>query len=87
MKSNSALLRSLGGIFALILLSSVAFAQAPVGTISKLSLKSAVLGEDRVILVRTPAGYETNNRKYPVMYLTDGDTQISHTGSTIEFLF
>jgi len=86
MKSNSALLRFLGGIALLVILSSVAFAQAPVGTVSKISLKSGVLGEERIILVRTPPGYETNNRKYPVMYLTDGDTHIAHTGSTIEFL-
>lgn len=76
---------SLAGLVLLVALVSVsAFAQddAP----AKLVIKSAVLGEDRVILVRTPAGYATNNRSYPVLYMTDGDAHIKHTSSTIEFL-
>jgi len=74
----------------LVLLSSSAFAQgygnagAP-GT-ARLTIKSSVLGEDRVILVRTPAGYDTNNQSYPVLYMTDGDAHIGHTASTVEFL-
>lgn len=62
------------------------FAQIPAGTMSKVVLKSEVLGEDRTILIRTPAGYEANKTKYPVLYLTDGDAHIGHTSSTIEFL-
>jgi len=53
---------------------------------TKLVIKSSVLGEDRTILVRTPPGYETNGRKYPVLYMTDGDAHIGHTSSTIQFL-
>ena len=45
-----------------------------------------MLGEDRVILVRTPAGYEANKASYPVLYMTDGDAHMAHTASTIEFL-
>jgi predicted alpha/beta superfamily hydrolase len=51
-----------------------------------MSLKSTVLGEERIILVRTPPGYETNDVKYPVLYMTDGDAHMGHTASTIEFL-
>ncbi|HZE70329.1 MAG TPA: alpha/beta hydrolase-fold protein [Pyrinomonadaceae bacterium] len=87
MKLNLASVRSLGGVFAfLLLLSPAVFGQAPTGTLSKFTLKSEVLGEERTILVRTPPGYDTNSRKYPVLYMTDGDAQIGHTGSTIEFL-
>ena len=68
----------------LILVSSSAFAQ--VAGVSKLTIKSKVLGEDRLILVRTPQGYDTNKRAYPVMYMTDGDAHLAHTSSTIEFL-
>jgi hypothetical protein len=68
----------------LSLLSLSAFAQY--GGPTKLTIKSSVLGEDRTILVRTPPGYETNKRAYPVLYMTDGDAHIGHTGSTIEFL-
>jgi hypothetical protein len=38
----------------LLLISSAAIAQPGVGTVKRFSLKSTVLGEDRVILVRTP---------------------------------
>ncbi|MEP7343328.1 MAG: alpha/beta hydrolase-fold protein, partial [Acidobacteriota bacterium] len=66
-------------------LSVTAFGQDGQG-IKRLSLKSAVLGEERIVLVRTPDEYERSGQRYPVLYLTDGDRQIGHTISTIEFL-
>jgi predicted alpha/beta superfamily hydrolase len=86
MRVNSVVTRSLGGVFAFLLLSISAMAQAPAGNVTKLVVKSAVLGEDRTILVRTPPGYDTNKQPYAVMYMTDGEAHIGHTGSTIEFL-
>src|SRR6185295_6041401 len=74
----------LGVLVVLALVSSSAFAQA--GTVSRLTIKSKVLGEDRLILVRTPQGYEANKQAYPVVYMTDGDAHIGHTSSTVEFL-
>ena len=74
----------LGTFLFLVLFSSSAFAQY--GGPAKLTIKSSVLGEDRVILVRTPPGYATSNVKYPVLYMTDGDAHIGHTSSTIDFL-
>ncbi len=80
----------LGVITLLVFLSPSAFAQgygnAGAPGIAKLTIKSSVLGEDRVILVRTPAGYDANNQSYPVLYMTDGDAHIGHTASTVEFL-
>jgi predicted alpha/beta superfamily hydrolase len=70
----------------LLLISSTAFGQPAIGSVTKFTIKSAVLGEDRVILVRTPVGYETNKVSYPVLYMTDGDAHIRHTASSIEFL-
>ena len=52
----------------------------------RLSLKSVVLGEERVILVRTPPGYGRNTERYPVLYMTDGDTHLVHTSGTVNFL-
>jgi predicted alpha/beta superfamily hydrolase len=75
----------LGTLVLLVLISSTAFGQYAGGP-TKLTIKSSVLGEDRVILVRTPPGYATNNVKYPVLYMTDGDAHIGHTSSTIDFL-
>lgn len=83
-RSRSAAMSLLGTLVLLVLFCSSAFAQY--GGPTKLTIKSAVLGEDRVILVRTPPGYETNKRAYPVLYMTDGDAHIGHTSSTIEFL-
>jgi predicted alpha/beta superfamily hydrolase len=52
----------------------------------RLTIKSAVLGEERVALVRTPPGYDTNGQRYPVLYMTDGSSHIGHTSATVEFL-
>jgi predicted alpha/beta superfamily hydrolase len=68
-----------------LLSSSPVFAQAIPG-VTTLKLKSEVLGEERTILVRTPAGYEAGSQRYPVLYMTDGDAHIGHTAATIEFL-
>lgn len=72
-------------VFISIATSSV-FGQAPVSSVTKVTLKSEVLGEERTVLVRTPAGYETGKERYPVLYMTDGNAQLPHTASTIEFL-
>src|SRR6185503_12010488 len=80
------LIRVLSGVAVLLLISSAAIAQPATGTLKKFSIKSTVLGEDRIILVRTPVGYETNKVSYPVLYMTDGDAHMGHTASTIEFL-
>lgn len=72
-----------GSLLLLLLLTSSALGQ---GTITRMTVKSAVLGEERTILVRTPVGYENNKINYPVLYMTDGDAHMAHTASTIEFL-
>jgi len=82
----SNLMRLLCGFAILVTASSAAMAQPGLGTVKTLVLKSAVLGEERTVLVRTPVGYETNKVRYPVLYMTDGDAHIVHTASTIDFL-
>lgn len=79
--------RLLIGVALLFVISSVANAQLPTGTLKRFVLKSTVLGEDRVILVRTPIGYENSKMRYPIVYMTDGDVHMAHTSSTIEYLF
>ena len=80
------LIRLLSVLAVLLLIPSAAIAQPATGTVKRFSLKSTVMGEERVMLVRTPVGYEQNNLKYPVLYMTDGDGHMGHTASTIEFL-
>ena len=78
--------KAFAGVFALlVLVASSAMAQAPPGT-TAIKINSAVLGEERTILVRVPPGYETNKLRYPVLYMTDGNAHIGHTSSTVEFL-
>jgi predicted alpha/beta superfamily hydrolase len=79
-------LRFLAGLAFVIASSTAAFAQVPGATVTKLTLKSQVLGEERTILVRTPTGYDNGNNRYAVLYMTDGDAHIGHTSSTVEFL-
>lgn len=78
--------KTLASVFALLVLISVsAQAQVPPG-VTAIKINSAVLGEERTILVRVPAGYDTNKLRYPVLYMTDGNAHIVHTSSTVEFL-
>lgn len=53
---------------------------------TRLAIKSEVLGEERIILVQTPASYANGKQRYPVLYMTDGATHLAHTVATIEFL-
>jgi len=50
------------------------------------TIDSKALNETRTILIRTPASYGNGQRKYPVVYMTDGDRQLPHTAATIDFL-
>jgi len=72
----------------LLLLAVPARGQAPQagGGPARITIKSEVMGEERVILVRTPPGYQANAARYPVLYMTDGDAHMAHTSGTIEFL-
>lgn len=84
--ATTRLLNLLSAFAVLLVIATATIAQPGTGTVKRLTLMSAVLGEERIVLVRTPAGYETNKVSYPVLYMTDGDAHIGHTASTIEFL-
>ena len=74
------------GFLSLLLLAIPAFGQIPQDGLTRLNIKSEVLGEERVILVRTPPGYERSTERFPVLYMTDGDAHLLHTSGTISFL-
>ena len=84
--TKSQWLRLCFGLAVIFAIAAVASAQPATGTVKRFAMKSAVLGEERIILIRTPPGYETNKLSYPVLYMTDGDAHMGHTSSTIEFL-
>lgn len=56
------------------------------GNPTRVIIKSEVLGEDRLVLVRTPPGYDRGGDRFPVLYMTDGDAHLGHTISTVSFL-
>lgn len=63
-------------------------AQAPLEAppVERFTLPSKIMGEERAISVRVPASYRTTARRYPVLYLTDGEAHLGHSAATIEFL-
>jgi len=54
--------------------------------IQELVIVSSVLGEKRNLVVYLPAGYQKNQQRFPVLYLTDGDIQGPHTAGTLDYL-
>ncbi|HMF89285.1 MAG TPA: alpha/beta hydrolase-fold protein [Candidatus Angelobacter sp.] len=52
----------------------------------RLVVHSNVLNEDRVVWVRMPAAAQGKKESYPVLYITDGGTNVNEIGSTIDFL-
>jgi len=52
----------------------------------RVTLRSEVLGEERTAAVVTPSSYARSQTRYPVLYLTDGESQIGHLRATAEFL-
>jgi len=69
------------------LLVSIALAQDIAPPVpQQFTLYSKILGEDRVILVRTPHNYDRNPVPLSVLYLTDGPDHINEIGATIDFL-
>jgi uncharacterized protein len=47
---------------------------------------SAVLNEDRPLLVYTPPGYGTGTSRYPVVYVLDGDSHFLPVSAIVQFL-
>jgi predicted alpha/beta superfamily hydrolase len=51
-----------------------------------ITFRSEVLGEERMILVRVPEGYEESTQKYPVLYVLDGEYFFQQAVSAVQFL-
>jgi len=49
-----------------------------IGKVSHISIGSKVLGENRNLLVHLPHNYIESNKRYPVLYLVDGDRHFNH---------
>ena len=65
---------------------STAPAAEPITIGETVTIRSDIMDEERTLLVSTPPGYEQSGQSYPVLYMTDGDTHLTHTRGTVDFL-
>ncbi|MFW9850663.1 MAG: alpha/beta hydrolase-fold protein [Candidatus Thorarchaeota archaeon] len=52
----------------------------------RIVVKSEVLGEDRIVLIRCPKNYQVSDKKYPVLFLLDAEFFFYQTIAAVEFL-
>ncbi len=50
------------------------------------TIKSDILGENRLLMIYLPSGYEGTKKRYPVLYLLDGNTHFLHATAIVNFL-
>ncbi|MCF2829193.1 MULTISPECIES: alpha/beta hydrolase [unclassified Pseudoalteromonas] len=72
-------------IFTLLSIGS-AIANKSVDSNSTLQLSSAYFSQKRTVHIVLPPSYEQGNTGYPVLYLTDGQSNLEHTASAARFL-
>jgi predicted alpha/beta superfamily hydrolase len=73
-------------LFVLLSAPLVARAAAPIPGGERVPIPSKVLGEERTLFVSLPDSYAASKARYPVLYLTDAETQFAHTRATVNFL-
>ncbi len=73
-------------ILVLCLVAVTAAAAEPIAIGERVTIRSQILGEERAILISTPATYGRSTERYPVLYMTDGDAHLTHTRGTVDFL-
>lgn len=69
-----------------LVLFTLAVSAAAQNAEDRLTIDSKIMGEKRTVVVRVPASYAIGDRRYPVLYLTDGDGHIGHTSATTAYL-
>ena len=52
----------------------------------RIEIHSALLNEDRKILIRLPGDYQRSEQKYPVLYLLDGEFFFEQAAAAVRFL-
>lgn len=70
----------------LLALAARVVAAAPITIGDSASIPSAVLGEERPLMISLPASYEQSQASYPVLYLLDPQTRFHHTTGTVAAL-
>ncbi len=71
----------------LLNLSGIGIANAGIRTPSTELAYSKILDEDREVRIQLPTHYDVNiDQNYPVLYLLDGSSNLSHTSGMLDFL-
>lgn len=65
---------------------SPAAAEAAITVGQRLTLKSAVLGEDRQLLIHLPEDYARSKQRYPVLFILDGGAHFDYATGLVDFL-
>ena len=73
-------------VFVLLAAPFVTSAATPIPVGERLPIPSKVLGEERTLLVSLPDTYARSKARYPVLYLTDAESQFTHARATVNFL-
>jgi predicted alpha/beta superfamily hydrolase len=69
-----------------LVLFTLAVSAAAQNAEDRLAIESKIMNEARTVVVRVPASYQAGARRYPVLYMTDGDSHIGHTAATAAYL-
>jgi len=73
-------------VFLLCLAFGSVYAGDPITIGETVTIDSKIMGEERVVLISTPPGYDQSTQGYPVLYMTDGNAHLTHTRGTVDFL-
>ncbi|NNE66342.1 MAG: hypothetical protein HKN33_07225, partial [Pyrinomonadaceae bacterium] len=70
----------------LLLLVLTVLAGGSIAADGQFTISSKALKEDRIISVSLPEDYESGERKYPVLYVLDGEWVFDYAVGTVKFL-
>ncbi len=73
-------------LLVLILLSFLGHSQQKINIGVTESIHSGILGEDRLLDIHLPEGYEKDQKTYPVLYLLDSFYNFDHAVGTVNYL-
>jgi len=73
-------------VLAALVFASLGLAGEPITIGESLTIDSKVLGEERTVVVSTPAGYDQSQEHYIVLYMTDGPAHLTYTRGIADVL-
>ncbi len=73
-------------ILALLIVASFGYSGEPIIIGETLTIDSKILGEQRTVVVSTPAGYDRSPERYIVLYMTDGPAHLTYTRGIADVL-